>query len=121
MRMKRYLYLAIIAGLLAGCHKADQPEKPKHIYFVGAVVQRKYVVEGNYEVVLKRVNGSCPRELLDMKQPVSFPVEPDVWEHVVDHNRMIVIVTEYPLQTNIEVVSFELMKAYERKRRDGTL
>lgn len=48
------VFLAFVASCFAasGCHKADQPERPKHSYLVGAVVTKKYVVEGNYEVIL---------------------------------------------------------------------
>lgn len=115
--MKRLTTLIASLILLVGCHKADQPEKPKHVYILNAVIVRKYVVEGNYEVILKRIGGSCPRELLDMKMPVSFPVEPDLWANVVDHNRMVVLVTEYALHTEIQLYSLQIIKMYDRQRR----
>ena len=113
--MKKLIYLALL-GFLTSCHKADQPGEAEAYLFPEHRGAEE--VRGGRElgVILKRIGGNCPRELLDMRMPVSFPVEPNVWEATVDHNRMIVIISVYTLQTNIEVVSYETMKSYDRAK-----
>lgn len=51
-----------------------------------------------------------------MKQPVSFPVDPDTWKGLVLHNQAVILINEYDLHTEIEVESLEFLKAYERHK-----